>query len=155
MFDYIANTPQVHDVVISGGDTLTLDPKQISDIGSRLLTIPHVSRIRFASKGVAVCPNRIIDPNDEWADALIQLSREGRKLGKTVALHTHFNHPREVTWVTRVAAQKLFQEGLTVRNQTVLLNGVNDDVDTMFELIRALAEMNIQPVSTPPSTSVD
>ena len=67
-------------------------------------------------------------------------------MGKSVALHTHFNHPNEITWVTVLAAQKLFGAAVMVRNQTVLLKGVNNDLDTMRELIRQLAEINIQPV---------
>lgn len=146
MFAYIARTPQVHDVVVSGGDVLTLDPAQIDLIGRRLLSIPHVRRIRFASKGVAVCPSRIVDPDDQWSEALVVLSKLAREMSKTVALHTHFNHPNEITWVTRMAADKLFREGVTVRNQTVLLNGVNNNFETMSELIQMLAELNIQPV---------
>ena len=64
-----------------------------------------------------------------------------------VALHTHFNHPNEISWVTREAAQLLMSNGVVVRNQSVLLRGVNDDVHTMGKLIRELADMNIQPVS--------
>ena len=73
----------------------------------------------------------------------------GKERGKHVALHTHFNHPNEFSWVTREAAQKLFVNGVTVRNQSVLLRGVNDDVATMGRLIRELADNNIQPVSNP------
>jgi len=60
-------------------------------------------------------------------------------------MHTHFNHPNEISWVSREAAQKLFVNGLTVRNQTVLLKGVNDDVETMGALIRELGDNNIKP----------
>lgn len=68
-------------------------------------------------------------------------------MGKQLAVHTHFNHPREFSWVSREAAQKLFAEGVVVRNQSVLLRGVNDDLETMSALIRELADNNIQPVS--------
>ena len=70
-------------------------------------------------------------------------------MGKQVAVHTHFNHPREFSWVSREAAQKLFVNGVVVRNQSVLLRGVNDDLKTMSALIRELADNNIQPVSPP------
>lgn len=146
MFDYIERTPVLEDILVSGGDLYTLSPDQIQAIGMRLLSIPHIVRVRIASKGLAICPSRFIDPNDEWGSVIIDLSRRGRKLGKSVALHTHFNHPREITWITRLAAQRLFEEGVTVRNQTVLLNGVNNDVDIMKSLIKQLSSMNIQPV---------
>jgi lysine 2,3-aminomutase len=68
-------------------------------------------------------------------------------MGKQVCLHTHFNHPQEINWVTEKAANKLFQEGVIVRNQSVLLRGVNDDHETMGTLIKKLADINIQPVS--------
>jgi lysine 2,3-aminomutase len=102
--------------------------------------------MRFASKGLAVCPSRILDTSDTWAAALIALSSQGKQRGKQTALHTHFNHPNEITWVTELAAQHLFENGIVVRNQTVLLRGVNDDVQTMSSLIRKLADMNVQPV---------
>ncbi|KAK6511288.1 hypothetical protein TWF481_000209 [Arthrobotrys musiformis] len=145
VFDYVASTPTLHDIVISGGDSYYLDPQQILEIGQYLLSIPHIQRIRYASKGLAVCPSRILDNEDSWAGALIQVSAAARMMGKSVALHTHFNHPNEISWVTKLAAQRLYESGVTVRNQTVLLRGVNDNTATMKELIHGLANMNIQP----------
>ncbi|CAG8983413.1 hypothetical protein HYALB_00000581 [Hymenoscyphus albidus] len=145
IFEYIEKTTKLNDILVSGGDSYSLSPEQLLAIGRRLLDLPHILRIRFASKGLAVCPSRLVDPDDRWAEALIQLSREGREIGKSVSLHTHFNHPNEITWVTEAAASRLFREGVQVRNQTVLLNGVNSDVKTMTQLIRRLAALNIQP----------
>ena len=146
MFEYIQQTPSLNDVVISCGDSYFLQPGQLRFVGERLLSIPHIQRIRFASKGLAVCPSRILDQSDEWAEALIAVSQRGRKCGKSVALHTHFNHPSEINWVTAQACQKLFAAGVTVRNQSVLLRGVNNDFATMRALVRELAELNVQPV---------
>lgn len=95
-----------------------------------------------------MCPSRILDQEDRWTDALIHVSNFGRKRYKTVALHTHFNHPNEITWITQEAAQKLYRSCIIVRNQTVLLRGINNDLRTMKQLIRDLADMNIQPVSS-------
>ncbi|KXG46134.1 Lysine-2,3-aminomutase family [Penicillium griseofulvum] len=145
MFEYIAQTTAVTDVVVSGGDSFFLEPAQLREIGHRLLGIENVRRIRFASKGLAVCPSRILDRSDRWTGELIEISQLARKRGKSVALHTHFNHPQEISWITEQAAQRLFENAVTVRNQTVLLNGVNNDVDTMKSLIRRLADNNIQP----------
>ncbi|KAJ5592418.1 hypothetical protein N7537_009322 [Penicillium hordei] len=145
MFEYIAQTLAVTDVVVSGGDSFFLEPAQLREIGHELLGIEHVRRIRFASKGLSVCPSRILDPSDKWTEALVEISELGRKRGKSVALHTHFNHPQEISWITERAAQRLFENAVTVRNQTVLLNGVNNDVDTMKSLVRRLADNNIQP----------
>ncbi|KAL1837498.1 hypothetical protein VTJ49DRAFT_3726 [Mycothermus thermophilus] len=155
---YIAGMPQVQDVVVSGGDSYYLTPDQLRTIADRILTeAPHVKRIRFASKGLAVAPSRVLSPKhwgggggrenegDGWAEALIDVSKRARREGKQIAWHTHFNHPREISWVTKLASQRLYEEGVVVRNQTVLLRGVNDDVETMGALIRGLADMNIAP----------
>lgn len=147
MFEYIERTSTVTDVVVSGGDAYMLDPEDLETLGKRLLSIPHIRRIRFGSRGMAFCPGRIIDPEDTWAKTLIRLSNEARNAGKSVALHTHINHPNEINWVTRLAAQRLYQNGVVVRNQAVLLKGVNNELNVLNRLIRELADMNIQPVS--------
>lgn len=146
MFEYIERTPLLHDVMIPGGDTSSLEPAQLDNIDHRLLSFHHSQRIRLASKGLAVCPSLILDGSDSWAKRVIQPLSPGRKIGKSVALHTRFNHPNEVTWITSSAAQKFFEIGVTVRNQTVFLKGVNSDLASMQQLIRDLAELNIQPV---------
>lgn len=147
MFEHIETHPDIQDLVVSGGDTYQLAADHLELIGERLLSIPHVRRIRLATKGLSVAPGRILDETDPWASTVIALSQLGRRLGKQVALHTHFNHPNEITWIAEKAANKLFQEGVIVRNQSVLLKGVNDDEDTMRRLIKGLADINIQPVS--------
>lgn len=92
---------------------------------------------------------RFVDTSDDWTDALIEVTQKARNAGKAVALHTHFNHPNEFSWITEAAAQRLFAANVPVRNQTVLLKGINDDVPTMSTLIRKLADNNVDPVSTP------
>ena len=113
-----------------------------------------MKRIRFATKGLAVAPGRILDPNDEWTKVFIDISNKARSIGKHVCIHTHFNHPNEITWVTRKAAELLFKSNVIVRNQSVLLKGVNDTPEVMGTLIRQLADMNIQPVSTRPCINI-
>lgn len=149
VLEYIAKTPVINDVVISGGDSYMLQPHQLRYIGHTLLAIPHIRRFRIATKGLAVCPSRTLDPDDVWTGELIELVNQGKKCGKHVTLHTHFNHPNEFSWVTREAAQRLFENGVIVRNQTVLLRGVNDTAETMGALIRELSDNNIFPVIPP------
>jgi lysine 2,3-aminomutase len=79
VFDHIANDTTLEDIVISGGDAYYLQPENIVEIGKRLLNIPHINRIRYASKGLAVAPGRIIDTTDPWTDALIEVSNMGRR----------------------------------------------------------------------------
>lgn len=144
-FDYIERTTSLRDIVISGGDTYLLEPEQVQYIGDRLLAMPHIRRFRFASKGLGVSPSRLLDPSDGWAETVMGLDRRARQAGKHMCIHTHINHPNEITWVTRRGAQRLYEAGVTVRNQSVLLNGVNNTLDTMSELVHALGDINIQP----------
>ncbi|KAK4201308.1 putative L-lysine 2,3-aminomutase [Triangularia verruculosa] len=144
-FAYIESTPALQDIVVSGGDSYYLQPDQLRMIGERLISMPNIKRFRFASKGLAVAPTRVLDESDGWVNALIDISNKAKKAGKAVAWHTHFNHPNEISWISRDASQKLFEEGVMVRNQTVLLRGVNDDVETMSKLIRDLADNKVFP----------
>ncbi|AEO65354.1 uncharacterized protein THITE_2143087 [Thermothielavioides terrestris NRRL 8126] len=142
---YIESQPGLHDVVVSGGDSYYLNPEHIRDIGERLIGMPNIRRFRFASKGLAVAPGRVLDESDGWVSAVIDVSNKAKRAGKAVAWHTHFNHPNELSWISSAASQKLFEAGVMVRNQTVLLRGVNDDLKTMSALIRGLADNNIFP----------
>jgi len=143
-FAYIRGRPELEDIVISGGDAFQLRPEQITLIGETLLGIEHVRRMRFASKGPAVMPQKILT-DDAWTDALTGVVEHGRKLHKEVVLHTHFNHPREITELTKRAMDRLFERGITVRNQTVLQRHVNDDVATMTLLVKRLSYVNVHP----------
>lgn len=144
IFDYVANQPALEDIVISGGDSYNLRADQIREIGQRLLAIPHVRRMRFATKGPAVMPQKILS-DDDWFGALVEVVQLGRVMAKDVVLHTHFNHPNEITGLTKQAMDRLFSQGVTIRNQTVLQRGVNDDVETMHLLVRRLGYVNVQP----------
>ena len=141
-FAYIAARPELEDIVISGGDTYQLAPKNILLIGEALLAIPHVRRLRFATKGPAVMPMKILT-DEAWTDAVTAIVDRGRTLGKEVVIHTHFNHPAEISWITRDALNLLFARGITVRNQSVLIRGVNDDPATMTLLVKRLEYLNV------------
>jgi lysine 2,3-aminomutase len=143
-FAYLRSRPEIEDVVVSGGDAFFLAPRHLEDIGEALLDIPHVRRIRFATKGPAVAPMKILT-HDEWTDALTSVVEKGRAQGKEVALHTHFNCPGEISEITREAMDLLFQRGVKVRNQSVLIRGVNDDRGDMVHLVKKLSYMNVQP----------
>jgi lysine 2,3-aminomutase len=142
--DYIRATSSIEDVVVSGGDISRLKPAHLLMLGNSLLDIDHVRRIRFATKALSVLPMKILS-DTEWVNALLSVADRGRKLFKHVCLHTHFNHPREITSTVGAAMRRLHEAGLTVRNQTVLLRGVNDDARTLVDLCRGLARVNIHP----------
>ncbi len=143
-FDYIASRPELEDIVVSGGDAYQLAPKSVTLIGDALLAIPHVRRLRFATKGLAVMPMKILtDP--AWVDTVVGVVDRGRALGKEVVIHTHFNHPGEISWITALATNELFRRGVTIRNQSVLIRGVNDDPHVMQLLVRRLGYVNVHP----------
>jgi len=141
-FTYIASHSELEDIVISGGDTYNLKADHIQMIGERLLRMPNIRRIRYATKGLAVMPQKILT-DSAWTDALTRVVELGRKLHKDVVVHTHFNHPTEITGVTQDAMDRLTERGITVRSQTVLQQGVNDDSATMQLLVRKLSYINI------------
>lgn len=143
-FEYIASRPELEDIVISGGDAFNLPAKYIRLIGERLLNMPNIRRIRYATKGPAVMPMKTLSDN-EWVQTLVDIHKLGRSLRKEVALHTHFNSPNEITDITREAMGRLFEQGITVRNQSVLQRGVNDTPETMALLVRRLGEIGVQP----------
>lgn len=143
-FDYIASRPELEDIVISGGDAYQLPAKNLRLIGDALLDIPHIKRMRFATKGPAVMPMKLLT-DTAWVDALTAVVERGRTLGKDVVLHTHFNSPNEITWITQKAIDVLFKRGIVVRNQSVLMRGVNDDPEVMRLLVKRLSYINVHP----------
>jgi lysine 2,3-aminomutase len=144
VFKYVASRPELEDIVISGGDTYNLKAEQIQLIGERLLRIPNIRRIRYATKGLAVLPQKILT-DAPWLDALTRVVELGRRLHKDVVVHTHFNHPNEITGITKEAMDLFTERGITVRCQTVLQTGVNDSAATMQLLVRRLGYINIHP----------
>jgi lysine 2,3-aminomutase len=143
-FQYIASRPELEDIVVSGGDAYQLRPEQITQIGETLLAMPNVRRIRYATKGPAVMPQKILT-DGPWTDAVTGVVELGRQLHKEVVIHTHFNHPREITAITKAAMDRLFERGITVRNQSVLIRGVNDDPEVMGLLVKRLSYLNVHP----------
>jgi lysine 2,3-aminomutase len=143
-YKYMASRPELEDIVISGGDAYQLRAQQITEIGEALLAMPNIRRMRFATKGPAVMPQKILT-DAPWIDALTAIVDKGRKLHKEVVLHTHFNHPGEITTISQAAMNKLMERGITVRNQSVLQRGVNDSPETMTLLVKRLGHINVHP----------
>jgi lysine 2,3-aminomutase len=143
-FQYISERVELEDIVVSGGDSYQLKARQITLIGNKLLEMPNIRRIRFATKGPAVMPMKLITDH-EWLDALTAVVERGRKLHKEVVLHTHFNHPNEITAITKRALDGVFERGIITRNQSVLQRAVNDSVATMQLLVKRLGHCQVQP----------
>jgi lysine 2,3-aminomutase len=143
-FQYMRERPELEDIVVSGGDSYQLKARQITMIGDALLGMDNIRRIRFATKGPAVMPMKLIT-DDEWLDALTRVVEEGRRRHKEVVIHTHFNHPNEITAITKRALDRVFERGIIVRNQSVLQRGVNDTVASMQLLVKRLGHCQVHP----------
>ncbi|MGB8166180.1 MAG: KamA family radical SAM protein, partial [Chthoniobacteraceae bacterium] len=101
-FAYVAAQPDLEDIVISGGDSYNLKPEHLQLIGERLLRMPNIRRLRYATKGLCVQPQKILSDH-AWLDALTRVVDLSRTLHKDVVVHTHFNHPAEITGITEDA----------------------------------------------------
>jgi lysine 2,3-aminomutase len=132
--DYIAKTPQVRDVLLSGGDALMVSDQKLEYIIKRLREIPHVEIIRIGTRVPVVCPQRI---TNELVDML--------KKYHPIWVNTHFNHPNEVTPEATEACAKLANAGIPLGNQSVLLRGVNDCPNIMKRLVHALVKIRVRP----------
>ena len=132
--DYIAATPTVRDVLLSGGDALMVNDNMLESIIQRLRAIPHVEIIRLGTRTPVVCPQRI---TDELVNML--------KKYHPIWINTHFNHPQEVTPESIAACEKMANAGIPLGNQTVLLRGVNDCTHVMMKLVHELVKMRVRP----------
>ncbi|MDR2064544.1 MAG: lysine 2,3-aminomutase [Prevotellaceae bacterium] len=132
--DYIAITPQVRDVLLSGGDALMLSDDRLEYIIKRLRNIPHVEIIRLGTRTPVVCPQRI---TDDFVNMI--------KKYHPVWINTHFNHSSEITPESVEACARMANAGIPLGNQTVLLRGVNDCVDVMKKLVHNLVKIRVRP----------
>jgi len=132
---YIAERPDIWEVIVTGGDPLILSPRRLADVMSRLAKIDHVKVVRFHTRVPAVEPERV---TDELVAAL-------KAPGKAVYVALHANHARELTPEARAACARIVDAGIPMLGQTVLLAGVNDDPETLAALMRAFVETRIKP----------
>ncbi|HHQ45462.1 MAG TPA: lysine 2,3-aminomutase, partial [Candidatus Altiarchaeales archaeon] len=132
--EYVRNTPQVRDVLLSGGDPLMLEDDYLDWILGELRSIEHVEIIRVGTRMPVVLPYRI---TDELVEVL--------KKHQPIWLNTHFNHPREITKTSKNALRKIADAGIPVGNQSVLLSGVNDCPRIMKALVHKLVENRVRP----------
>lgn len=133
-FEYIRAHPQIREVIVSGGDALMLGNNQLRYVLSQIRSIAHVDIIRIATRMPVTCPMRI-------TDALTEILAEYGP----VYVMTHFNHPTEHTNLAAEACARLVDAGVVVYNQSVLLRGINDDVEIIRELNRRLVRSRVTP----------
>lgn len=132
--DYIASTPQINEVIVSGGDPLTMSDRLLQELLTRLRSIPHVRVLRLGSRAPVAMPTRITP----------ELCRMLQRFQPLYFL-THINHPTELSAATLEACSMLVEAGIPVVNQTVLLSGVNDDPEVLRELFEQLLQLRIRP----------
>ena len=132
--DYLRTHKQIHDILISGGDPLTLEDGELEKIFISLRQISHIKTIRIGTRAPVVLPMRI-------TDALVNMIRQFHP----VWINTHFNHVSEITCEAAIACEKIINAGIPLGNQSVLLRGINNNVLTYKELCMRLIEMRIRP----------
>lgn len=134
MLAYIRATTSIRDVIISGGDCLILSTARLEQVIASLRRIDHVEIIRIGTRFPVVLPQRIDD------ELCAMLSQYG-----PIWLNTHFNHPRELTPEAARACDRLVRSGVPVNNQSVLLRGVNDCLETQLKLCQGLLRIKVRP----------
>jgi lysine 2,3-aminomutase len=134
MFEYLEKTPQVRDVLLSGGDPLTLAPKLLEQIIARLRQIPHIEIIRIGTRVPVFMPMRV---DEEFCDMLQRYH--------PIWLNIHVNHPNEITRELAAATDRLTRAGVPLGNQSVLLAGVNDCPHIQRELVQDLVRIRVRP----------
>lgn len=132
--DYIARTPQIRDVLLTGGDPLVLSDNNLEWIISRLRAIPHVELIRIGSRFPVLNPFRV-------TDELCRIISEYHPIW----FNTHYNHPKELTSEAAAACDKITRAGAPLGNQTVLLRGVNNSSEILRNLFNGLVKMRVRP----------
>ena len=132
--DYIRNNNQIRDVLISGGDPLTLSDARLEYLLSRLRAIEHVEIIRIGSKVPVVLPQRI-------TPVLVKILKKYNPL----FLSIHFTHPDELTKETQYACNRLADNGIVMGSQSVLLKGINDNVEVFKKLTHELLKVRVKP----------
>ncbi|HHF08732.1 MAG: lysine 2,3-aminomutase [Thermotogae bacterium] len=132
--EYIRETPEVRDVLLSGGDALLLGDEVLEYILKELRKIPHVEIIRIGTRTPVVLPQRI-------TPSLVNMLRKYHPIW----VNTHFNHPKEITPESSKACETLADAGIPLGNQSVLLRGINDSPYIMMELVHQLVKIRVRP----------
>jgi len=132
--DYIREHREIRDVIVSGGDPLTLTDDLIDYLLGRLFAVPHVEMVRLGTKVPAVLPQRI-------TPQLVRMLRRYKPLYMSI----HVTHPREITPAAAQACNRLADNGIVMGSQTVLLKGVNDSADTLKKLYHELLKIRVRP----------
>jgi lysine 2,3-aminomutase len=139
ILDYLRRTPAIRDVVVSGGDVANLPIVVLEGFVSALMDLPNIRDIRLATKGLMGIPQHFLQ--DEVLKGLERLAKKARERGVDIAVHTHVNHAQSLTPLVAKAVRQLLDMGYRdVRNQGVLMRGVNNSADALLELCFTLLD---------------
>ncbi|KGN33387.1 lysine 2,3-aminomutase [Knoellia sinensis KCTC 19936] len=139
MLDYLQRTPQVRDVVVSGGDVANMPWKNLEGFLDKLLRIDNIRDIRLATKALMGLPQHWLQP--DVVEGVARVSALARSRGVSLAIHTHVNHANSVTPLVADAAKAMLEAGVRdVRNQGVLMRGINDSSESLLDLCFALQD---------------
>ena len=137
--NYVKSHKEVNNVLITGGDAFTMSNKMIESYLKELSIIEHLDFIRFGTRSLVVYPKRVYK-DKELLRILEKYSKE-----KEIIVVTHFNHVKEITEESKKAIDALKRIGIVVRNQAVLLKGINDSKESLADLLNGLVRIGIQP----------
>jgi lysine 2,3-aminomutase len=132
--EYIRSNKKIRDVLISGGDPLTLEDEVLEDLIKKLRSIPHLEFLRLGTRVPVTLPQRI-------TESLVSMLKKYSPIWVSI----HFNHPKEITRRTRIACEMLADAGIPLGSQTVLLKGINDRPSTMRRLVHDLLKIRVRP----------
>ena len=132
---YVSARPEIWEVIVTGGDPLVLPPRRLAALSAAVAATGPVRILRWHTRMPVAAPDRVTD----------ELARSLCAPGLTTYLAVHANHPRELTPAARAACDRLSAAGIVLVSQSVLLRGVNDDVETLAALMRAFVECRVKP----------
>jgi L-lysine 2,3-aminomutase len=131
----VAAEPSIHEIILSGGDPLTISDERLSRMAARLAQIPHLNRLRIHTRMPVVIPQRVCEDLISWI--------KGTRLSTIMVVHV--NHPAEIDAQVATALGRLVEAGIPVLSQGVLLSGINDDLQVLVELYERLANLRVMP----------
>ncbi len=140
VMEYLRNHKEINNVLLSGGDPLMLPTKRLDKVIGKIFEIPHIDFVRIGTKMTAFYPHRIIEDPD-----FTNMLKKYIDRGKRIYVVVQYNHSKEITDISQEAIKKIQSSGAIVLNQTPLLRGVNDSVDTLVELFENLVKIGVSP----------
>jgi lysine 2,3-aminomutase len=143
--DYIVRTPTLHELILTGGDPLSLSDAALERLFERLVAIPHLRVVRVHSRMAVTLPQRLTSGLAAVFERALRQPRSAAPARLRIHLVSHFNHPKELTPSALAALARMSDAGVTLFNQSVLLRGINNQTEILAELFQQLYENSVRP----------